>query len=151
MVNQLPDLCKIWPNGSQTATRKSTWRQKLFTRRNKLAPFFEACLLTLDHFLYLWGILIENGAKRRKKTTLMILAYGSAENVNNRLLGLLSSSILRVYSPLPFSWVILFTFSVCFWGLKGCVLIKGGAKRRKNQLNHFSPRLDDGRHFKLCW
>ena len=105
----------------------------------------------LTIFLYLWGILIENGAKRRKKITLMILAYGSAENVNNRLLGLLSSSILRVYSPLPSSWVILFKFSVCFWDLKGCVLIEGGAKRRKNQLNHFSPRLDDRRHFKLCW
>ena len=26
-------------------------------------------------------ILIKNGAKRKKKTTLMILAYGSAENL----------------------------------------------------------------------
>ena len=151
MVNQLSDLCKIWPNGSQTATRKSTWRQKSFTRRNKLAPFFEVCLLTFDHFSSFLRYFDREWNKKEEKITLMNLAYGPAENVNNRLLGLLSSSILRVYSPLPSSWVILFKFSVCFWDLKGCVLIEGGAKRRKNQLNHFSPRLDDRRHFKLCW
>ena len=55
-------------------------------------------------------------------------------------------AVLRLWSPLLSSWVFFSTFPLYSWGLQGGILIKDGAKRRLNKLDHFSLWPNDRCH-----
>lgn len=47
------------------------------------------------------------------------------------IVGTVSSSLWRLWSPFLSSWLFFRTFPLRLCGIQGCILIKGGAKGRK--------------------
>ena len=94
-------------NDSQTDARKSTWRQKSLAGRNKLYLFFEACLLTIDHFslrlLFICERYFDQKWSKKEENHLNDFRVRSGGKCIYRSLGLFSSSILRLCSPPPSS------------------------------------------------
>ena len=82
---------------------------------------------------------------------------------NFRSLRLLSSSLLRLWSSFTSSWVFFRTFPLYLCDPRKCILIRDGAKWRKNHLDNSPVRFASevilnfndismypGKHFRLC-
>ena len=71
----------------------------------------------------------------------IIIAHAARPNVYISVLALLSLSILRLWlRPFLSSSVFFCTFPLRLRGLQRFILIKNGAKRRRNHLGDFSAR-----------
>ena len=70
----------------------------------------------------------------------IIIAHAAQPNVYISVLALLSLSILRLWLRPFLSCSVFFTFALRLRGLQRFILIKNGAKRRRNHLGDFSTR-----------